>query len=85
MKEKIVHNPKLPYEIVLPKMNGEHLWSMQQWCLAQFGVQWNAVSRDPAERSGRWTVLWCGPSDNKSYRWHFKNEQDAVVFTLRWS
>lgn len=85
MKEQFVHNPQLPYEIVLPKMNGEHLWTMQQWCYSHFGARWSPVSRDPAEKLGRWTVLWAGFKQPSDYRWHFRNEQDATLFVLRWS
>ena len=81
----VVHNPALPYQIVLPKMSGEHLWTMQRWCYKNFGVKWNAVSRDPAERSGRWTMLWCGTEQPRHYRWHFRDEKDAIMFALRWS
>jgi hypothetical protein len=87
-EEKLIYRarePVPPHEIILPKMNGEHLWEMQQWCLAQFGVQWNAISREPEERSGRWTMLWCGPDNSKCYRWHFRTEQDVVLFALRWA
>ena len=75
---------KLPHEIILPKINELHLWTMREWCESRFGTQWNAISRTPEERLGTWTVFWCGPNQPKDYRWHFKNEQDAVIFTLRW-
>jgi hypothetical protein len=81
----MVVNRHLPYEIILPKQSGDHFWAMQQWCFTHFGARWSPISRIPAEQHGRWTVLWDGPDNYKSYRWHFRTEQDAVVFTLRWA
>jgi hypothetical protein len=85
MTENFVHEPVPPYEIVIPKINEDHLWSMQQWCYEQFGVPWLDFGSDPEARSGSWTVFWGDRDGNRNYRWHFRTEQDAVLFMLRWS
>lgn len=73
------------YVVVLPKKNESHLWNMNDWCRKQFGVRWQAISRNDAERNGVWTVFWCGRENPTAYRWLFKNEYDAVLFTLKWA
>lgn len=84
MTEKIVHNPALPYEVILPKINESHLYKMQQWCDKQFGPRWSPVSRIREQRLGKWTVFWCGMKNPRDYRWHFATEQDALLFILKW-
>ena len=60
------------------------LWmriAMASWCGDQFGPPWNAVDN----RDGRWCFFWCGPRDHAYYRFHFRDQADAVLFALRWS
>ena len=84
MIEQFIHEPHLPYEVILPKINESHLWTMQQWCNKNFGSRWSPVSRLLEEKSGKWTVFWCGMKNPRDYRWHFATEQDALLFRLRW-
>lgn len=72
-------------EIVLPYNNGTYHWAMIRWCTDQFGTRWNAVPRNKTERNGVWTVFWCGLDNPTCYRWLFKNESDATIFSLRWA
>ena len=51
------------------------------WCAEQFGKRWEAgINRD-----GRWCCFWCGPRDHEHFRFHFRDQLDAVLFALRWS
>jgi hypothetical protein len=36
-------------------------------------------------RDGCWCYFWCGPRDHEYYKFHFRNQEDAVMFALRWS
>lgn len=53
------------------------------WCEQKFGPRWNATT--PMHRDGIWCCFWAGPEYKKLYRWEFKNKQDAIFFSLRWS
>jgi hypothetical protein len=52
------------------------------WCKKHFGKQW----RSQKNPQGTWIVI--GPDEppaRNDYRWYFRNEKDAMLFTLRWS
>lgn len=51
-----------------------------EWCLQQFGPRWEAVGN----RSGTWCCFWNGHRSGRGYTWHFKREEDANWFALRW-
>jgi hypothetical protein len=74
-----------PYIIILPKKNESHLWKMKQWCIDHFGKQWQVVNRNKNEPNGVWAVFWCGRENPTCYRWLFKNDSDATLFSLRWT
>lgn len=67
---------EFPYTITTKKLGHE----AEQWCIKNIGERWFSVGR----KTGNWTCFWAGRDDPKSYRWHFKNEKDAVMFSLRW-
>lgn len=53
------------------------------WCQAQFGDRWQAVSN----MQGTWCCFWAGPKRPHcpdDYHFSFANEQDLVLFILRW-
>lgn len=77
----ISYHNSLPYVIALPK--NSHTWKMEEWCIEKFGERWNAIDY----RQGKWCVFWRGYRVTEcpgGYDWLFKNEQDAMLFTLRW-
>jgi len=53
-----------------------------QFCKDNFGNRWRPLD----DMSGTWDVHWAG-YDNAAdlYIWKFKNEEDAMMFKLRWS
>lgn len=65
------------HTVVVPK---DIINSADRWCEEQFGERWNAITN----RSGMWTVFWAGPTSPKSYNFHFSEEQDRLLFILRW-
>lgn len=67
---------EFPYIVTTKKLKHE----ADQWCTKNIGERWFAVGR----KTGNWTCFWAGRDDPKSYRWYFKNEKDAVMFSLRW-
>lgn len=55
------------------------------WCVEQFGPRWEATGC----RTGVWAVFWGGFrrldwANGATYDWHFLNEQDAMLFSLKW-
>lgn len=69
-----------PHEYDLPK---KHHHEMTQWCLENFGPRWEVTGN----REGTWCVFWNGFRTQMpgSYRWSFKNIEDATLFLLRWA
>ena len=53
-----------------------------QWCREQYGERWQAIDN----RDGVWAVFWSGIREQESmYRFRFINEQDMILFILRWA
>lgn len=70
-----IKSPK--HEVILSK---ENHWEQSDWCTKKFGKRWNVVDN----RSGTWCCFWAGRESFGDYRWCFTNEQDMVLFLLRW-
>lgn len=70
---------ELPYEVYISKTKHRQA---ESWCSIQFGPRWSALDN----RQGIWCVFWAGPRSKNpgSYRYYFQNEQDAVLFSLKW-
>jgi len=58
------------------------------WCNSTIGDQWCALDN----RQGLWTCFWAGPSHLRErngeagkYVYRFAEEQDALMFKIRWS
>jgi hypothetical protein len=64
-----------PYRIDLS--TGNPYLVVGRWCEEQFGKQWSSLNTD-----GVWTEL---PRHVGCREWYFKNEKDAVLFSLRYS
>jgi len=52
-----------------------------EWCLENFGKRWEAVYGT----DGTWTMFWAGPNYHNKYIFHFVNEQDKLMFILKWA
>lgn len=65
---------ELPYIVSTIKANHD----AELWCLDSIGPKWGVFTL-----SGTWTCLWRGPE--RQYQWSFKNEQDAILFSLIWT
>ena len=68
----------LDYEVMIHK---DQCRKIMQWCDEQFGLRWNCLDN----RSGRWAVFWAGRVHTDQYRFCFAQEQDMLMFILRWS
>ena len=51
-----------------------------KWCEQQFGKRWNLLDYP----DGSWASFWGGTANHDQYRFVFVNEEDAVLFSLRW-
>lgn len=67
----------LPYTILTKKLG----YAAEKWCDDNIGERWSAIGR----KTGNWTCFYASDIDSKSYRWHFKNEKDAIWFSLKWN
>lgn len=65
----------LPYTIFVHKNKQR---SAEIWCKSKLGKRWEAIGY----RDGIWTCFWAGREHPSHYAFHFKNEQDALVFSL---
>jgi hypothetical protein len=52
------------------------------WCLTQFGKRWQAIGDDT---DGAWTMFWAGRDHHDKYIFHFVQEQDKLMFILKWA
>lgn len=53
----------------------------ESWCREKWGPRWNVIDN----REGTWCVFWGGNRTIPSqYQWHFKTEQQLMIFMLRW-
>jgi hypothetical protein len=68
-----------PYKFLIPKIRNQ--WEADAWCTQQFGKRWSVVDN----REGVWCCFWRGRAMSGSYEWYFLNEQDAMMFALRWA
>jgi hypothetical protein len=50
------------------------------WCEERLGKRWSVVDN----REGTWCCFWSGKMNPSTYRFQFKNEQDAILFSLIW-
>lgn len=83
----------LPYHCTLPAMNSQY--EVIAWCMDKFGDRWDVIDN----RNGTWACFLGGVDDTVftisdtrakgrnpvNYSWYFLNEQDALLFMLRWS
>ncbi len=80
MDMKLMVKPSIqqfPNKILTSKF--EHQEAVN-WCNEHFGDRWSVTDN----RDGTWYVFWAGPRSWNNYEWFFKNEQDALLFALRW-
>ena len=68
---------QLPHSVRTPKLP----YDAHQWCNENIGVRFDIIDN----KEGTWTTFWSGHTSPKTYDWYFKNEEDAVLFTLRWA
>lgn len=72
----------LEHRVLMPR---DRHHAAADWCLRQWGSRWDALSN----REGLWCTFWrgtkIGDGDDRIYERWFKNEQDAVLFALRWA
>ena len=68
------------YIITVPKSRGDSHAAQTVWCEQKFGKRWSVVDN----RDGVWCCFWGGRAIPGVYKWEFQNEQDALLFSLRW-
>ena len=78
MSVKSVTVKTLPYQVRIKKEQHDRA---QAWCRNEWGQRWSVLDN----RQGTWCCFWAGFRDGGGYRYHFVNEQDAILFSLRWS
>lgn len=73
----MISSKDFPYSIIIPKINHH---KALVWCTKKFGPRFSVVDN----QDGVWSTFWAGRSIPRSYIWHFKNEKDYLVFSLKW-
>jgi hypothetical protein len=68
-------------EIHTEDMPHEELEERIRWCQEHFGTK--AEFRDLVDGNRRWMYLYSGHI--RGAWWYFAQEEDAVLFTLRWA
>lgn len=67
----------LPYEVIIHKSKHHEA---ESWCRERFGPRWEALGN----KNGTWCCFWAGRERFSAYRYHFANDKDMVLFSLRW-
>lgn len=68
------------YTVLVPKKPSKGHYDETSWCEEKFGKRWSVIDN----RDGKWCCFWNGTNKPAWYRFHFKNEQDALLFSLTW-
>ena len=55
-------------------------FSYKEWCEEHFGPKFDVLEN----KDGVWTIVWAGPYRARQDEFRFKNEADAMMFTLKW-
>jgi len=53
----------------------------KEWCESEMGPCYDMRYN----REGKWMCGWGGPKESHSYRFVIRDQEDAVMFALRWS
>lgn len=67
-----------PYQVLIHE--SRHI-SAEAWCRDRLGERWSVTEN----RAGKWSCFWAGRDNPDRYRYHFANDRDLVLFSLRWS
>ena len=51
------------------------------WCQQQFGKRWEAIGKNT---DGAWCMFWAGQDNHDKYIFHFVEERDKLIFSLKW-
>ena len=82
-KERLTHN------VIIHGKSNVDIERMCTWCHDKFGKRFSIVDRPQKfGRDGTWQCLWRKEEDmwkSPTYEFSFDYEQDALLFTLRWS
>ena len=69
------------HKVYLKAAPNKDYHAMSTWCTEQFGKRWSAIDH----RDGKWCCFWGGRENFGHYCWHFSNEEDLILFLLRWA
>ena len=67
-------------KLQLPKMGSRRHYEAIKWCEQQFGARWSVTDN----KNGVWCCFWSGRKSPGMYEWLFVNEQDSLIFALKW-
>jgi hypothetical protein len=79
-KERLTHN------VMIHAKSNVEIERMCTWCHKQFGMRFSIVDRPNFGRDGTWQCVYDGRGrEQVTYIFSFDHEQDALLFTLKWS
>ena len=71
----------LDYEVIISKHAHREA---EAWCRERWGKRWSVIDN----RQGTWACFWNWDRKNENsigqYRYNFKNQEDATLFSLKW-
>jgi len=73
-----MNTDRFPYEVIIHK--SRH-YEAEAWCREHFGPRWAAIGN----LDGRWCCFWTGRERFGGYRYHFADERDMLLFSLKWT
>jgi hypothetical protein len=66
-----------PYTVQIHK--SRH-YEAEAWCREHLGPRWSVTEN----RNGIWCCFWAGRENFGYYNYHFGNERDMIIFSLKW-
>jgi hypothetical protein len=84
----VITAASLGHRIMVRPRSDNTVGQMMGWCLQHVGPRVNPFNPPSQKtwRNGNWQIYWVGHGNTtEHYEFAFQREQDAVVFSLKWS
>lgn len=69
----------LDHSVYVPARS-DNCYRRQAWCEKRLGPRYDLLENP----EGVWAIYWAGIDRVREEEFRFKNETDAIMFTLRW-
>ena len=71
---------RLKHKVLMKAQPSFDSRSAKNWCKETIGKSWDCMDHT----EGQWACFWAGRNDPQCYVFHFADEANALIFTLKW-